>query len=94
MESVLGLHFQALDIQSSFIVLNIYGPYLNKVTFWEDLFSNPLTHNESVIIGGDLNFSFGQADIWGPHARADLLSDFFTQKLVERDWLDIEHVKG
>ena len=46
-----------------------------------------------MIIGGDLNFSLGQAKVWGPHARADLLTDYFTQTLVERNWLDIEPIK-
>ena len=43
-----------------------------------------------VILGGYFNFSLGQFEVWGPHARVDLLMDFFTQKLVERNWLDIE----
>ena len=32
--------------------------------------------------------------LWGrPHARADVLTEYFTQKLVEKNWLDIEPVK-
>ena len=33
MESIIGLQYHALDLQSTFTVLNIYGPYLNRVTF-------------------------------------------------------------
>ena len=92
-ESVLGINFQALALQTSFIVFNIYGLYLDMIPFWESRFNNPLLRGESVILGGDLNFSLGQAEVWGPHTRADLLIDYFTQKLVERNWLDIEPIK-
>ena len=40
---------------------------------------------EKLIIGGDLNFSLGQEEVWGPHARPELLSDYFTRNLVERN---------
>ena len=43
-----------------------------------------------MIIGGDLNFSLGQAKVWGPHARPDILSDYFTRHLVDKNWLDVE----
>ena len=68
MELVLGLKLQALDLQTTFIAINIYGPYLNRVPFWEGLFNNPLLCGESVILGGDLNFSLGHAEVWVLHA--------------------------
>ena len=37
-----------------------------------------------------MNFSLGQAEVWGPHVRVDLLTEFFSRNLVERKWLDIE----
>ena len=46
-----------------------------------------------MIIGGDLNFSLGQDEVWGPHAHANLLTDYSTWNLVERNWLDIEPIK-
>ena len=46
-----------------------------------------------MIMGGDFNFSLGQAEVWGPHAWADILTDYFSEKLVERNWLDIEPIK-
>ena len=45
-----------------------------------------------MIIGGDLNLSLGQVEVWGPNARSDLLKEYFTWKLVERNWLDIERI--
>lgn len=37
---------------------------------------------KSLITRGDLNFSFGVVEPWGPRARADNLSDYFTNILV------------
>ena len=31
--------------------------------------------------------------MWGPSAWKDLLTDYFTHKLVEKNWLDIEPLK-
>jgi hypothetical protein len=44
-------------------------------------------------LGGDLNFSLGFSEVWGTHARADPLTSFFTQKLVECNLLDLEPIK-
>ena len=84
MDSVLGMSFRALEMVGTFDVVNIYGPYLNRIPFWEKIFNYSLLREEYLIIGGDLNFSLGQAKVWGPHACADVLTDFFTQKLVEK----------
>ena len=46
-----------------------------------------------VIIGGDLNFSLGQAKIWGPHAHVNPLEYYFTWNLFDRNWLDVEPIK-
>ena len=46
-----------------------------------------------MVVGGDLNFTLGQNEIWGPHAHADPLEGFFLQRLVEKNLLDIEPVK-
>ena len=90
MDSILGLSFRALEMVGTFDVVNIYGPYLNRIPFWENIFYCSLLRGEYLIIGGDLNFSLGQAEVWGPHACADVLTDFFTRKLVEKNWVDIE----
>ena len=44
-------------------------------------------------MGGDLNFSLGFNEVWGTHARTDPLTSYFTQKLAEHNFLDIESVK-
>ena len=59
MELVLGMTFKALEHVDIFNFFNIYGPYLNRISLWDNLFKNSLLRGEMVIIGGDLNFSLG-----------------------------------
>ena len=51
MELVLGLTFKAMELGDIYNVVNIYGPYLNRISFWDNLFNNSLL--------GDFNFSLG-----------------------------------
>ena len=74
-------------------VINVYGPYLNRAPFWDSLLHHPLVNGDSLVMGGDFNFSLGQNEVWGSHARADSMTIFFVQKLVEKGLLDIEPVK-
>ena len=92
-ESVLGMTVQGLDLGVPVDVFNLYGPYINRPLFWDKIFSLDLFGGDMVVIGGDLNFSLGQAEVWGPFSCPDPLSDYFTQKLIEKNWLDIEPVK-
>ena len=48
---------------------------------------------ESLIIGGDLNFSIGATKVWGESAREDTLTHYFSSILSENDLIDIEPVK-
>ena len=93
MDSVLGAEFHSEELGFTFPVLNVYGPYLNRGLFWDNLLQHPLVSGDSLVMGGDFNFSLGQNEIWGPRARADPLTDYFIQKLVEKGLLDIEPVK-
>ena len=60
MDSVLCVEVLSVDLGITFKVINIYGPYQNRVPFWDSLFGNPLLCGESLVLGGDLNFSLGQ----------------------------------
>jgi len=93
MDSVLGCSLFSSDIGEEITLLNIYGPYQDRVPFWEKIFNLDLLKNDSVIIGGDLNFSLGHSEIWGPQARVDNLTDFFTQNLMNLNLIDIDPIK-
>ena len=93
MKDVLGVEVFSEELGISLTVVNVYGPYLNRAPFWDSLLQNPLVNGDSLVIGGDFNFSLGHNEVWGPRAQVDSLAGFFVQKLVERGLLDIEPVK-
>ena len=43
----------------------------------------------NLVVGGDLNFSLGQSEIWGVKARVDVLTDFFINLLEGLGLIDI-----
>ena len=92
-DSVLGVDLLSADLGSKLSVINVYGPYLNRAPFWDALFQDPLLRGDSVVVGGDLNFTLGRTEIWGPHAIADPQAGFFLHRLVENNLLDIEPIK-
>ena len=92
-EGVLGVEIFSEELGMSLSVVNVYGPYINRVPFWDSLLQNPLVSGDSVVLGGDFNFSLGHNEVWGPHAQVDSLAGYFVQKLVEKGLLDIEPVK-
>ena len=92
-EAVLGVEVFSEELGISLSVVNVYGPYLNRGPFWDSVYQNPLVNGDSVVLGGDLNFSLGNNEVWGPHAQVDSLAGYFVQKLVEKGLLDIEPIK-
>jgi len=92
MESVLGCSLSSTDIGEEITLLNTYGPYQDRIPFWENLFKKDCFKGNSVIIGGDLNFTLGQSEVWGPQARVDTLADFFIHNLMELNLIDIEPI--
>ena len=93
MELVLGAELLCEELGFTLSVINVYGPYLNRVPFWDALFQNPLVSGDSLVLGGDFNFSLGHSEVWGPRARTDSLTEYFVQNLMEKGLLDIEPVK-
>ena len=45
------------------------------------------------ILGGDLNFTLGTNEIWGPRARVDSLEKYFEKLLRDSRLIDISSVK-
>jgi hypothetical protein len=46
-------------------LINYYGPYADRVVFWEDLKRNGIFDEENLILGGDLNFTTSSREVWG-----------------------------
>lgn len=77
----MGMEVMSSDFDFPLTFVNIYGPCQGRVSFWNDLLSKNLLKVENLIFGGDLNFSMGISEAWGPLATEDPLSDFFVNAL-------------
>ena len=77
----MGIQISWAEENLSLNILNIYGPYNNRVAFWEAFQSSHILRCENMAINGDLNFTLGAHEIWEPKARVDPLSSFFSNIL-------------
>jgi len=50
---------------------NVYGPLQDRVVLWDNLITRSFMKEEKFIFGGDLNFSLGISEVWGPHLHLD-----------------------
>ena len=89
MESGLSASLYSIEMKEVYCFMNIYGPYLDRVRFWNNLLSLDCLLPVRLIFGGDLNFSLGFSKIWGVKARVDCLSDLFSKKLETYGLVDI-----
>ena len=48
-----------MDPGTCISVINVYGPYMNRVPLWDSLLQDNLLGGDSVVVGGDLNFTLG-----------------------------------
>jgi hypothetical protein len=76
-QSFTSFKFVVKDVGFSFSVLNIYGPYAERIPYW-DYFPNVISLNDHVtLVGGDLNFILSYRELLGESPRLDAQSIFF-----------------
>eukprot|EP00253_Pinus_taeda_P004076 PITA_04076 len=88
MKQVMGMEIISLDFPSPFLIVNIYGPCQGRELFWTDLMKKAVMSSPLMVVGGDLNFSLGRAEAWGPSAREDPLTEFFQEALMDKKLID------
>ena len=59
-------------------ILNVYGPYRNRDSFWEKACRGGLLNSPNLILGGDLNLTLRASETWGIKAAIDPLSSHFN----------------
>eukprot|EP00253_Pinus_taeda_P034625 PITA_34625 len=84
----MGMEVLIPDFPSSFHIVNIYGPCQGREAFWMDIFEKSVMKMPLMVVGGDLNFSLGRAEAWGPSAREDPLTEFFIQTLKDHNLIN------
>lgn len=93
MKQAMGMECQSLEFEFPLTILNIYGPCQGRMPFWNELMENLLVKSKFMVLGGDLNFSLGRAEAWGPTAREDSLTNFFQNLLIANNLLDVNLIK-
>lgn len=64
--------------KSRLCIVNIYGPYGNRKSFWENLDSSGILDMSSLILAGDMNFTINDPEIWGQKGQSAPLAAFFS----------------
>ena len=92
-ESYLGGDFMVEGIGKEIRIINVYGPHTDHNSFWETRLGKDLLKNDFLILGGDLNFSLGEAKSWGPSSHLDNQVAFFSHLLSSNGLIDIAPLK-
>lgn len=88
MRNVMGMEILSPDFHFPISLINVYGPCQGRESFWDTLMTTYVLKAPVMILGGDLNFSLGRAEAWGPSAREDPLTDFFHNLISENNLID------
>ena len=70
-------------------ILNCYGPYLNRDSFWKATASGGLLSLPNLILAGDLNLTLNASEIWGSKALSDPLGSFFSKLFSDHHLVDV-----
>ena len=58
-------------LADTFTIINWYGPYVQRTTYWNNLVSGGLLGLPNLLLARDLNFTLSSAEVWGLKARLD-----------------------
>ena len=64
MPSCLCVVMHSIELQLDLTFINMYGPYLARESFWNNLWGMDCFTSPYLVFGGDLNFSLGMSEIW------------------------------
>ena len=58
-------------------IMNTYGPYKDRILFWDRALSGGLLNLPHLVLAGDLNLTLHPSKIWGCKASLDHHSEYF-----------------
>ena len=85
-----SLELSYKGLGQSLYVFDVYGPYGGQHDLWDRFIDLRVMSEESLIIGGDLNFTINNDEIWGDFSQVDKMGEFFVQKLEPLNLIDAE----
>jgi hypothetical protein len=91
--SGIGLIISSTDLGRNLTIINIYGPHQDHQIYWNSLAECDWFQGKDFLLGGDLNFSLGASEVWGPRAAPDPLNNFFLNFLEQEGLMDVEPQK-
>jgi hypothetical protein len=53
------------DLEIILNVLNVYGPYKDRIPFWENMSASRALNDLHTLIGGNLDLTLSLREIWG-----------------------------
>jgi hypothetical protein len=68
-------------------------PHQDRQLYWNSLTDCDWFKRKYFILGGDLNFSLGASEVWGPRAAPDPLKNYFLKFLDQWGLVDVEPQK-
>jgi hypothetical protein len=89
----IGVELYSLEQGMTFSMINLYGPYEERIPFRENLLGHQFMIIRNIIMGGVLNFTVKKVEIWAKLSREDPMVDFFTQKCEEVGLVNVEPMK-
>ena len=92
-ETLLKIVLEDRGPGETFSLYNVYGPYHNKRKFWEFFFSSGLLEPQNMILGGDMNLSLSEREVWGSSMRMYSLSNFFLALFKSKGLLYVHPLK-
>jgi hypothetical protein len=81
------------ELDKELIIINLYGLYLDKHSFWENLAFSGELRGPDLIIGGDLNLTISLEEVWGVSVRQYPVSKFFVHLFDTNQLVDMEPIK-
>jgi len=78
-----------LELKKPITLLNVYGPCLDKKSFWKKVAARGLLAHKNLILAGELNFTYDVGEVWGDSTHLDLLTGFFKDLFNENRPVDI-----
>ena len=90
-QTVAGILLKATIMGSALklSILNCYGPYHNRDSFWNVVASGGLLSLPNLILAGDLNLTLSASEIWGSKALSDPLSPYFSKLFSDHNLVDV-----
>jgi hypothetical protein len=79
-------------INKNLKLLNCYGMYVDRQSFWNTIKKDGILKESNLILGGDMNFTISAREIWGNNARSDPLAAYFNQMIQGEGLIDLEPV--